>query len=167
MYIILRFWFWEAQDYRPLESLAKSFEWENVTNKYGMPAVLDTSQRYCQSWPAAEPLYVSLWCLPTWSKKAIRPDAINNFRLFDSIIPQCVCVCQSGISPTYTTYRSLLSDASETLAGWALFGPDALDSIKLDRSGEDWLLRWYSFSPGDPKLHVPVWMSVFLPLIGS
>lgn len=92
MYIILRFWFWEAQDYRPLESLAKSFEWENVTNKYGMPAVLDTSQRYCQSWPAAEPLYVSLWCLPTWSKKAIRPDAINNFRLFDSIIPQCVCV---------------------------------------------------------------------------
>jgi len=79
----------------------------------------------------------------------------------------CVCVCQSGISPTYTTYRSLLSDASETLAGWALFGPDALDSIKLDRSGQDGLLRWYSFSPGDPKLHVPVWMSVFLPLLGS
>lgn len=60
VYIILRFCFWEAQGYRPLESLAKSFEWENVTNKYGMPAVLDTSQRYCQSWPAAEPLYVSL-----------------------------------------------------------------------------------------------------------
>ena len=104
-----------------------------------------------QSWPAAEPLEGILMMPSNMIEECNRTICYKSFSI---IWLHHLCVFYMYI------YIYIL-------AGWALFGPDALDSIKLDRSGQDWLLRWYSFSPGDPELHVPVWMSVFLPLLGS